>query len=145
MIEIKERNNKLIEQLLDVWEKSVKETHLFLSNEEIKNIKQYVPFALKSVPNLIIETDENNLPVAFMRIDNEKLEMLFVSRSKRGKGIGKTLLEYGFKKYNVKEVVVNEQNPSAKAFYENLGFKAYKRSEVDEQGNPYPTLFMKIK
>ena len=77
MIEIKERNNKLIEQLLDVWEKSVKETHLFLSNEEIKNIKQYVPFALKSVPNPIIETDENNLPVAFMGIDNEKLECCF--------------------------------------------------------------------
>ncbi len=71
--------------------------------------------------------------------------MLFLSPSKRGKGIGKTLLEYGFKKYNVKEVVVNEQNPSAKAFYEHLGFKVYKRSEVDEQGNPYPILFMKIK
>lgn len=37
------RNAALINSLLDVWEKSVKETHTFLSNEEIENIKKYVP------------------------------------------------------------------------------------------------------
>lgn len=35
-------------------------------------------------------------------------------------------------KYNVNELAVNEQNPNAKAFYEHLGFKVYKRSETDE-------------
>lgn len=33
----------LIEQLLNVWEGSVKATHLFLSEKEIENIKLYVP------------------------------------------------------------------------------------------------------
>ena len=31
--------------LLDVWENSVRETHLFLSDEEICKIKEYVPKA----------------------------------------------------------------------------------------------------
>lgn len=35
-------------------------------------------------------------------------------------------------KYNVNELAVNEQNPNAKAFYEHLVFKVYKRSETDE-------------
>ncbi len=35
-------------------------------------------------------------------------------------------------KYNVNELAVDEQNPNAKAFYEHLGFKVYKRSETDE-------------
>lgn len=39
--------------------------------------------------------------------------------------------------------LVNEQNPLAKGFYEHLGFKTYKRTTYDEQGNPYPLLYMK--
>ena len=37
-----------------------------------------------------------------------------------------------------------EQNPNAKRFYEYLGFKVYKRNERDEQGNPYPILYMRL-
>ena len=48
IIEVKNRNTALINKLLEVWEDSVKATHLFLSNEEIKNIKEYVPQALKN-------------------------------------------------------------------------------------------------
>lgn len=41
------------------------------------------------------------------------------------------------------EVAVNEQNPQAVGFYEHLGFQTYKRTECDEEGNPYPLLYMK--
>ena len=29
-------------------------------------------------------------------------------------------------------------------FYEYMGFKTYKRKELDEQENPYPILYMKL-
>ena len=35
-----------------------------------------------------------------------------------------------------------EQNPQAVGFYEHLGFRVCRRSERDEQGNPYPILWM---
>ncbi|MBM6787675.1 GNAT family N-acetyltransferase [Ligilactobacillus salivarius] len=143
-INIKNRNLSLIEKLIDVWEKSVRETHLFLSNKEIDEIKNFVPMALKLVPHLIIESDANGVPIAFMGIDDRKLEMLFIDPRERGKGLGRKLLEHGITNYGVKEVVVNEQNPQAKGFYEHMGFKVYERSEIDEQGNPYPILFMKL-
>ena len=135
-INIKNRNLSLIEKLIDVWEKSVRETHLFLSNKEIDEIKNFVPMALKSVPHLIIESDANGVPIAFMGIDDRKLEMLFIDPREQGKGLGRKLLEHGITNYGVKEVVVNEQNPQAKGFYEHMGFKVYERSEIDEQGKP---------
>ena len=144
IIEVKERTDNLINQLLEVWEDSVKATHTFLSNEEIEKIKEYVPQALIGISHLIIETDENGNPIAFMGIEENKLEMLFIKSSERGKGLGKKLLNYGIENYGVNKLAVNEQNPEAKGFYEHMGFKVYKRNELDEQGNHYPILYMKL-
>lgn len=142
--EIKEKNSSLISQLLEVWEDSVKATHLFLSNDEIKNIKEYVPQAILGVSHLVIIENENNQPIAFMGIEDRKIEMLFIINSERGKGLGKKLLNYGIENYNVNEIVVNEQNLNAKGFYEYMGFRTFKRAELDEQGNPYPILYMRL-
>lgn len=46
-IEKNDRTPELIEKLLPVWERSVRATHTFLSNEEILQIKNYVPMELK--------------------------------------------------------------------------------------------------
>lgn len=144
IIEIKEKTTNLISQLLEVWEDSVKATHLFLSNEEIENIKKYVPQAILAVSHLVIIENESYQPIAFMGIEDGKLEMLFIKNSERGKGLGKQLLNYGIENYNVNELRVNEQNPKAKGFYEHMGFKIYKKTEIDEQGNSYPILYMRL-
>lgn len=146
MKEIKkeERNENLIQELLKVWENSVRATHKFLSNEEILEIKKYVPEALASISHLIIDNDENGNPVAFRGIEENKLEMLFITSDYRGKGIGKKMLSYGIENYGVTNLAVNEDNPQAKGFYEHMGFKVYQRNELDDQGNPYPVLYMKL-
>lgn len=144
IMETKERTSSLIEQLLTVWESSVRETHLFLSEDEIENIKKYVPQALKNISHLIIAENNSGLPIAFMGIEERKLEMLFVLPEERGKGLGKKLIQYGIEHYSVNELAVNEQNPLAKGFYEHMGFQVYQRTDHDEQGNPYPLLYMKL-
>ena len=80
-----------------------------------------------------------------MGIAEHRLEMFFISASERGKGLGKELLKYGIETYSVADLAVNEQNPLAKAFYEHMGFEVYRRTELDEQGNPYPLLYMRRK
>ena len=99
IIEVSDRTPELMEQLLIIWENSVKETHLFLSEAEIADIRKYVPQALAGVPHLIVAKDDANEPVAFMGIDNRRLEMLFVSPQMRGQGVGKKLVLYGIKEY----------------------------------------------
>ena len=145
IIEVCEKSVDLIQTLLKVWEKSVRATHLFLSEGEIVSIKEYVPQAISNIENLVIAEDENNNLVAFMGIENESLEMLFITPEERGKGLGKELLKYGIETYSVADLAVNEQNPLAKAFYEHMGFEVYRRTELDEQGNPYPLLYMRRK
>lgn len=143
-IEVSNRTPILINILLDVWEKSVRATHLFLPENEILNIKSnFLPEALANISHLIVVQD-NDKSVAFMGIEGQKLEMLFVAPEERGKGIGKKLIEYGIRNYSINELAVNEQNPQAKGFYEHLGFEVCKRSEIDEQGNPYPILYMQL-
>lgn len=142
--ELKERTPQLSDQLLDVWEKSVRATHLFLSEPETERIKGYVPQAIKDVEHLAVAKSETGVPVAFMGVDAGRLEMLFISPEERGKGLGRQLLEYGIGNYDIKEVTVNEQNPQAVGFYEHMGFRTYKRTACDEDDGLYPLLYMKL-
>lgn len=133
----------LFDALVSVWEDSVCATHLFLSDEEILKIKTYVPQALSAVENLVIAENEAGKPIAFLGVQNHRLEMLFLASSARGQGLGKQLMQYGDDHYGITELTVNEQNPQAVGFYEHLGFTTYKRTDHDEEGNPYPLLYMK--
>lgn len=142
--EVMNRTPVLMNRLLTVWESSVRATHLFLSDREIKSIREYVPQALKGIAHLVIAEDETGCPAAFMGIEDGKLEMLFVSPEERGKGLGKRLIQYGIENYAVERLAVNEQNPQARGFYERVGFQVYKRTDLDEQGNPYPLLYMSL-
>ena len=144
IFEVASRTPELVSSLLAVWEGSVRATHLFLSESEIEKIKEYVPQALSGVKHLVIATNELKQPVALTGVANESLEILFVSPDERGRGIGKKLINYGIENYGVKELAVNEQNPQARGFYEHMGFKVYKRTDLDEQGDPYPLLYMKL-
>lgn len=145
IIEVENRTAELMAQLLKVWETSVRATHLFLSDSEINQIKCYVPQILEEVPQLFVAEDETGEPVAFMGIADSSLEMLFISPENQGCGIGKELLLYGIEHYAIQTLTVNEQNPRAKGFYEHMGFRVYKRTDFDEQGNPYPLLYMQYR
>ncbi len=145
IIEVSDITQSLIEQLIVVWEESVKATHLFLPDGEVEEIKKYIPQALNGIAHLIIAENESSRPVAFMGIEEQKLEMLFIAPEERGKGLGRKLIQYGIENHSVNELAVNEQNPLAKGFYEHMGFHVYKRTDHDEQGNPYPLLYMKLK
>ena len=139
----RERNEEVMGKLLEIWRESVSATHTFLTEADINRIAQYVPSAIQGVPVLVV-AEEAGKPVGFAGVDGCKLEMLFIAPGFRGKGIGKKLVQYLFKNYSVTEVCVNEQNPQATGFYERLGFRVYHREELDEQGDPFPLLYMKL-
>ena len=138
------RTPDLIARLLEVWESSVRATHLFLSDGEIERIKAYVPQALRGVAHLVAAENDAGRPAGFMGVEDGALEMLFLAPKERGKGLGKRLLRCGIETYGVQRLTVNEQNPQARGFYEHMGFCVYKRTELDEQGGPYPLLYMSL-
>lgn len=141
---VENRSGTLIQELTDVWEASVRATHHFLREEEIVRLRNFVPSALATVSHLVVATDAQKKVVAFMGIDGQKVEMLFVSPKVFGQGLGRRLVEYGFLTFGVTAVDVNEENPQARGFYEHMGFRVVGRSERDGQGAPHPILHMMV-
>lgn len=92
--EVHDRTPSLLRQLLVIWEDSVRATHLFLSDAEVRKIKEYVPQALTGVSHLVIAEREAGCPVAFMGVEDQRLEMLFLAPEERGTGLGRQLLDY---------------------------------------------------
>ena len=128
--EVSARPPQLVQQLVEVWQRSVQATHLFLSVPEIAAIRTYVE-------HLIVAQDESGTPIGFMSVQENRL----LDPEARGQGLGARLLCLGMEQYS--ELTVNEQNPAAAGFYRHMGFAVYRRSELDEQGGPYPILYMR--
>jgi putative acetyltransferase len=89
-------------------------------------------------------TDDHGTAIGFIGVEGNRIEMLFISASERGKGLGRKLIEHAIARHSATTVTVNEQNPQAVGFYEHLGFTIYDRSTLDEQGRPYPLLYMRL-
>lgn len=141
--EVSVRDRKLLDQLTGLWERSVRSTHTFLSQPEIAAIRESVPEALERVAHLVIARDRE-APLGFLGAEGNRLEMLFLEPEARGQGTGSALVRYGLETYGLTEVTVNEQNPRARGFYEHMGFQVVRRTPLDEQGRPYPLLYMKL-
>lgn len=139
-----ERNEELLNRLTELWESSVRASHHFLREEDIENLKPYVTEGLASIRHLYVVFD-TDAPTAFIGIQDEKIEMLFVSPQYLRKGIGKQLVDMAVKNHQAIFVDVNEQNPGARAFYEKLGFVEFGRTETDEQGNPFPIIALRLR
>jgi len=129
--------------LIDIWERSVRATHDFISEEEINHLK---PLILKEYFHQVLlhKYVQDGQIVGFIGTSSNNIEMLFIDPEFRGKGIGRVLTNFAVIELKIEKVDVNEQNLQAFRFYEKLGFKIIGRSELDGQGKPYPILHLKI-
>ena len=57
--------------------------------------------------------------------------------------LGRALVSFAAESFYAAERTVNEQNVQAVGFYKKMGFVLYRRTQTDEQGGPYPLLYMK--
>ncbi|MCY3036330.1 MULTISPECIES: GNAT family N-acetyltransferase [Aerococcus] len=131
-----------IPELLAIWEASVRASHDFLSEAAVKAIKAEVPGALMAVDDLVVVKAHTGQIAGFMGMAGENLEMLFLHPSYWGQGLGRALLEEGMTSYGISQLTVNEQNPKAVGFYQEMGFVPYNRTALDTEGRPYPLLYM---
>ncbi|WP_201288911.1 GNAT family N-acetyltransferase [Erysipelothrix anatis] len=133
-------NEVEITMLVDIWERAVYETHDFLQVGDFRKYKTMIPTYFEHT-DVVLGAYEGHQCVGFAARKGENLDMLFVDPIYFGKGIGKQLLK-AMEALGVKTLDVNEENPSAYAFYKAMGYRVVRRSAVDDEGKSYPILHM---
>jgi len=132
------------QEIVDVWEASVRATHHFLKEEDIQYFKPLILNEFLKAVNLFCVRNEQGRIAGFLGTADDKIEMLFIDPLSRGKGVGKLLLQYAIHQLGTKKVDVNEENHQAVGFYKHMGFQVVSRSDVDSMGKPYPILSLEL-
>ncbi len=132
------------DQLVALWEASVRATHYFLKEEDILYFRPLIRNQYLDVVTLFCFRNEQGIIEGFIGTAEDKIEMLFIDPEVRGKGIGKLLIQFAIQNLGTTRVDVNEQNQQAVGFYQHLGFTIISRSELDGLGKPYPILSMQL-
>ena len=132
------------QDIIKIWEASVRATHHFLTEEDIQYFKPLILEQYLDAVTLRVARDEQGVIVGFLGVAEQGLEMLFLDPGHIGRGLGRQLTEYAFDHFQINKVDVNEANPKATEFYKKMGFKVVSRSEVDSSGKPYPILHMEL-
>ncbi len=141
MIEkIEKLTDSLRDELIDVWEKAVRSSHHFLSEEDLGYYRPRIRDIYFDAVDLYVLRNPN--VAAFMGLSEDMVEMLFVLPSEQGKGYGSALLNFAFEEKRIRKIDVNEQNTEAYQFYVNRGYHAVARDEVDADGKPYPIIHL---
>lgn len=132
------------DELLAVWEASVRSSHDFLTEDDIQFYKPLIRGVYFAQADLYMIRDAGGAIAAFMGLSGEGIEMLFVRPDGQGRGYGRSLVQFAVKEKGMSRVDVNEQNGKAFAFYRHLGFRVVGRDELDGQGRPFPILHLEL-
>lgn len=128
--------------LAGIWERSVRATHDFISEEVFDEIKSaLIPDYFPHVELYAIV--DNGIVTGFIGLSSDTIEMLFIDNVCRHKGYGSALIDFA-KQKGITKVDVNEQNPSALNFYKAKGFRIIGRDETDDANRPYPILHLSL-
>ncbi|MEQ8425872.1 MAG: GNAT family N-acetyltransferase, partial [Cyclobacteriaceae bacterium] len=138
-------NDTYRQQVLEVWEASVRATHHFLNSDDIDFYKAIVSKIDFNQFTVYLSLSDKDEVLGFLGVADKKLEMMFLKPECIGKGIGRALTSLAIDELHVTEVDVNEGNVNAVIFYKSFGFEEYDRTELDSTGMPYPILKMRLR
>ena len=127
-----------------LWERSVRATHHFLTEQDVESLRPLVADELASntIDWWVLESAARPL-LGFLGFANDTIEGLFIDPDHRGQGGGTTLVAHAQRLAERSLAVdVNEQNEDAVGFYAALGFSVMGRSPTDGNGRPFPLLHM---
>jgi putative acetyltransferase len=142
MIEIP--STKDHEELINVWESSVRVSHDFLAEEDIQAYKRLIGTDYLKSLSLYCIKHQGSI-AGFLGVDDKLIQMLFVHPTYMRQGVGKALLNFAISVCKTTEVDVNEQNTQALAFYKGFGFEPFERFESDAASKPFPILNLVLK
>ena len=144
-MQIRRAEPAAVASLLDIWLRSVRATHTFLTECDIQALLPLVRDHVLPDQNLelwILSSDDRE-PIGFMGLNDDSVEALFIAPEHLGRGGGRMFIEHARRLKGALRVDVNEQNPRAIGFDQAHGFQVVGRSAHDDAGRPFPILHMR--
>ncbi|WP_372502088.1 acetyltransferase [Tistrella mobilis] len=130
--------------LLGIWERSVRATHDFLTEADIRDLVPVVRDQALPAVRLLVAEGGDGKALGFLGLDGHRVEMLFVDPDRFGCGAGRALIDAATALAGARlDLDVNEQNPGARGFYAALGFIETGRSPLDGQGRAFPLIHLR--
>lgn len=131
--------------LLALWERSVRATHSFLTEDDIAFYRPRVAEILCGGPlDFWVLTSAAGAPIGFLGLGGDAIEALFLDPDHLRQGGGRMLVAHAqMLRGGPLSVEVNEENDAARAFYDALGFVVVGRSPLDDSGRPHAILRMR--
>lgn len=132
-------------ELVTLWERAVRATHLFLGEDDILALRPLVAAELASqTVDWWVLALPSGTPIAFLGLTDGAIEGLFVDPAFHRRGIGAALVDHAQRLDSGSlSVDVNEENPGALGFYRALGFATVGRSSMDSEGRPFPVVHLR--
>jgi putative acetyltransferase len=131
--------------LVEIWLRSVRATHTFLTEDDIQSLLPPTREYLTSdQPELWVLCADTGVVMGFMGMAGNSVDALFLAPEFRGQGGGRRLIRHAQELRGELTVDVNEQNGAARQFYEACGFVIEGRSALDDAGRPFPVLHMRM-
>jgi len=132
--------------LVDLWLRSVRATHDFLTESDVQTFLPFVREYLSSPEtDLWVLCSDSDGVMGFMGMSGNKMEALFIDPQYVRRGGGRRLVEHAKQLHGELTVDVNEQNAAACRFYESCGFVVEGGSPVDGMGKPFPLLHLRLR
>ena len=131
-------------ELLALWERSVRATHDFLTEDDIVALRPLVADALAGTAVDWWVLSSPTAIVGFLGYTSGTIEALFIDPDHLRQGAGRLLVAHAQELAGGPLAVeVNEANEQAVRAYRALGFSVVGRSPTDAGGRPFPILHMK--
>ncbi|WP_297826126.1 GNAT family N-acetyltransferase [uncultured Desulfovibrio sp.] len=128
--------------LAGLWRRSVEATHDFLLPGDVERIGAEVEDVYLPGVGEVWLAEAHRRPAGFLGCDGPHVQMLFVAPEFFGRGVGGALLRHARSRHGALHLEVNEQNARALRFYQRRGFEITGRSPLDNDGRPYPLLYL---
>lgn len=129
--------------MYEVWHATVVATHDFPNPSDLNGICSQVKSDYLPKSSLLVAVDDRNRVIGFMDTRGHEIELFFIDPAYHGYALGRAFIEAAATKSPYLEVVINEENRQAIAFYEAVGFSVRASSRIDHDGRPYPILRMR--
>lgn len=132
------------EELFDIWLRSARATHAFVSAGDLESFEPLVrEYLTADATEFWVLSTARGVVMGFMGLGAAEVESLFLAPEFHRRGAGRRLIEHARARRGELTVKVNEQNTAAVNFYAACGFAVEGRSELDDNGRPYPLLHMR--